>query len=91
MPKRVRTGLMRVDILERYIERFKQQLAKFQPFLSRKRGNSSLEDFDEAAEDLIAQIFGAASDELEAYLREERGIGAVTGGSSGERRARSRA
>lgn len=77
MPKRVPTGLMRVDILERYIERFKRQLAKFQPFLSRKRGNSSLEDFDEAAEDLIAQIFGAASDELEAYLYAKNGESAL--------------
>lgn len=67
MPKRVRTGLTRTDILDRYIERFKQQLVKFQPFLSRKRGNSSLEDFDEAAEELISQVFGAASDEAEAY------------------------
>ena len=57
MPKRVRTGLTRSDILDRYVERFKQQLVKFQPFLSRKRGSASLEDFDEAAEELIGQVF----------------------------------
>lgn len=68
MPKRVRTGLTRSDILDRYVERFKQQLIKFQPFLSRKRGLISLEDFDEAAEELIGQVFGAASDESEAYF-----------------------
>ncbi len=68
MPKRVRTGLTRSDILERYIERFKQQLVKFQPVLSRKRGSGSLEDFDETAEELIGQVFGAASDEAEAYF-----------------------
>jgi len=68
MPKRVRTGLTRSDILDRYVERFKQQLVKFQPFLSRKRGSASLEDFDEAAEELIAQVFGAASDESEAAV-----------------------
>lgn len=68
MGKRVRTGLTRTDILDRYIDRFKQQLAKFQPFLSRRRGNGSLEQFDEAAEELIGQVFGAASDESEAYL-----------------------
>ena len=72
MPKRVRTGLTRSDILDRYVERFKQQLVKFQPFLSRKRGSASLEDFDEAAEELIAQVFGAASDESEAYFFRER-------------------
>ena len=68
MAKRVRTGLTRSDILDRYVERFKQQLIKFQPFLSRRRGPVSLEDFDEAAEELIGQVFGAASDESEAYF-----------------------
>ncbi len=73
MPKRVRTGLTRTDILERYIERFKQQLVKFQPFLSRRRGGASLEDFDDGAEELIGQVFGAASDETEAYLYAKTG------------------
>lgn len=73
MPKRVRTGLTRSDILDRYIERVKQMLVKFQPFLSRKRGTASLEDFDEAAEDLIGQVFGAASEEAEAYFYAKSG------------------
>lgn len=77
MPKRVRTGLMRSDILDRYIERFKRQLAKFQPFLSRKRGGNSLESFDDAAEELISQVFGAASDESEAYLYAKTGESAL--------------
>lgn len=77
MPKRVRTGLTRSDILDRYVERFKQQLIKFQPFLSRKRGLASLEDFDEAAEELIAQVFGAASDESEAYFFAKTGESAI--------------
>ncbi len=68
MGKRVRTGLTRTDILDRYIDRFKQQLVRFQPFLSRRRGGGSLEQFDEAAEELISQVFGAASDEAEAYV-----------------------
>ncbi|HEU4683168.1 MAG TPA: CBS domain-containing protein [Nitrospira sp.] len=68
MPKRVRTGLVRADILDRYIERLKRRLEKIQPFLSRKRTNLSLEEFDEMAEELISQVFGAASDEVEAYL-----------------------
>jgi CBS domain-containing protein len=73
MPKRVRTGLNRADILDRYMQRFKRQLTKFQPFLSRKQGASSLEDFDDAAEELISQVFGAASDEAEAYLYAKTG------------------
>ena len=73
MPKRVRTGLTRADILDRYVERFKHQLDKFKPFLSRRRGATSLEDFDEAAEELIAQVFGAASDEAEAYVYAKTG------------------
>ena len=73
MPKRVRTGFTRSDILDRYIERFKQQLEKFKPFLSRRRGPMSLEEFDEAAEELIAQVFGAASDEAEAYVYAKTG------------------
>lgn len=77
MPKRVRTGLTRSDILDRYIERFKQQLVRFQPFLSRKRGAASLEDFDEAAEELISQVFGAASDEAEAYFYAKNGESAL--------------
>ena len=77
MPKRVRTGLTRSDILDRYVERFKQQLVKFQPFLSRKRGAASLDDFDEAAEELIGQVFGAASDESEAYFFAKTGESAL--------------
>jgi CBS domain-containing protein len=77
MGKRVKTGLMRSDILDRYVERFTGQLAKFQPFLSRKRANASLDDFDEAAEDLISQAFGAASDEAEAYLYAKNGESAL--------------
>lgn len=77
MPKRVRTGLTRADILDRYIERFKQQLNKFQPFLSRKRGGNSLEAFDEAAEELISQVFGTASDESEAYFYAKNGESAM--------------
>ncbi|MDH4098775.1 MAG: CBS domain-containing protein [Nitrospira sp.] len=77
MPKRVRTGLTRSDILDRYIERVKQMLVKFQPFLSRKRGSASLEGFDEAAEELIGQVFGAASNEAEAYEYAKTGESAL--------------
>ncbi len=73
MPKRVRTGLTRTDILHRYIERFRQQLIKIRPFLSRKRAATSIDDFDESAEELISQVFGAASDEAEAYFYAKTG------------------
>ncbi len=73
MPKRVRSGLTRTDILHRYVERFKQQLDKLRPFLSRKRSTTTIEDFDEAAEELISQVFGAASDEAEAYFYAKNG------------------
>jgi CBS domain-containing protein len=73
MPKRVRTGLTRTDILHRYIERFRQQLIKIRPFLSRKRATTSVDDFDESAEELISQVFGAASDESEAYFYAKTG------------------
>ncbi|MBH0186361.1 MAG: CBS domain-containing protein [Nitrospira sp.] len=77
MPKRVRTGLTRSDILDRYIERVKLLLVKFQPFLSRKRGSVSLEEFDETAEELIGQVFGAASNEAEAYVYAKTGESAL--------------
>jgi len=77
MAKRVRTGLLRSDILDRYVERFIQQLVKFRPFLSRKRGSASLDDFDQSAEDLIGQVFGAASDEAEAYWYAKNGESAI--------------
>lgn len=73
MPKRVRTGLTRADILERYIDRFQRKLIKLQPFLSRKRTPASLDEFDEAAEELISQVFGAASDEAEAFFYAKTG------------------
>ncbi|MDE3221453.1 MAG: CBS domain-containing protein [Nitrospirota bacterium] len=73
MAKRVRTGLMRSDILDRYIQRFNRQLVKFQPFLSCKKNSLSLEGFDAEAEDLIGQVFGAASDEAEAYFYAKTG------------------
>jgi len=77
MPKRVRTGLTRGDILDRYIERFKQQIVKFQSILSRKRLSATLDDFDDATEELIGLVFGAASDPVEAYLYAKLGESAL--------------
>jgi CBS domain-containing protein len=77
MPRRTRTGLLRRDILERYLARFRKHIVLFQPFLSRKRPSTSLEDFDNLAEDLISQVYGQASDELEAYFYAKNGEAAI--------------
>ena len=77
MGKRVKSGVMRGETLDRYVERFTQQLARFEGFLSRKRTNGSLADFDETAEELIGLVFGVASDELEAYLYAKSGESAL--------------
>src|SRR4030095_15977618 len=77
MPKRVRTGLTRTDILHRYVERFKQQLIKLRPYLSRKRSTTTIDEFDESAEELIGQALGAASDEAEAYVYAKTGESAL--------------
>jgi CBS domain-containing protein len=77
MPRRTRTGLLRRDILERYLARFRKHIDLFQPFLSRKRPSTSLEDFDNLAEDLISQVYGQASDELEAYFYAKNGEAAI--------------
>lgn len=77
MPRRTRTGLLRKDILERYLARFRKQLVLFQPFLSRKRPPITLEEFDDAAEELISQVYGQASDELEAYYYAKTGESAL--------------
>ena len=77
MPKRVRTGLTRTDILDRYVQRFKQQLRKIHPYLSRKRSVTSIDEFDDSAEELISQVFGAASDEAEAYFYAKNGESAL--------------
>lgn len=67
MSTSAKAGLARGLFVSRSIERFREQLAKFQPFLSRRKSPPSLEDFDEGAERLISQVFGEASEEVEAY------------------------
>ncbi len=53
--------------VERDIERLREQLAKFQPFLSRRKHRLSLEEFDAAAERLLGRVFGETSELLETY------------------------
>jgi signal-transduction protein with cAMP-binding, CBS, and nucleotidyltransferase domain len=54
-------------LIDRDVERLKQQLARFQPFLSRKATGASLEDFDLLTQRLIGRIFGPSSEFAEAY------------------------
>jgi len=67
MQKAMKTRLTRGLFVDRDIERLRQQLAKFQPLLSRKSTAGSLEEFDLATERLLGRVFGEASELLEAY------------------------
>jgi CBS domain-containing protein len=67
MQRPTRTRLVRGLFLDRDIERLRQQLIRFQSFLSRRQSGSSLPDFDAATERLISRVFGETSDLLEAY------------------------
>ncbi|MGH7164361.1 MAG: CBS domain-containing protein [Nitrospiraceae bacterium] len=66
MEKRT-TRLARGLFLERDVERFREQLARYKPFLSRRPPTASLEEFDLATERLISRVFGESSDLLETY------------------------
>jgi CBS domain-containing protein len=67
MQKPTKTKLIRGLFVDRDIEFLKQQLMRFQPFLSRRPGSLSIEEFDQGTERLISRIFGAASEMLNAY------------------------
>lgn len=67
MQKMMKTRLARGLFVDRDIERLRQQLARFQPLLSRRSTAGSLEEFDLATERLIGRVFGEASELLEAY------------------------
>jgi CBS domain-containing protein len=66
MPKRSKAIMTRGLLLDRQIEQFRDRLSSF-PGLSRRRALGSLEQFDEETEDLIGQVFGVSSNEIEAY------------------------
>ena len=57
----------RASIVTHDIERFRQLLLGFQPFLSRRKPMASLDEFDAEAEALIGEIFGRTSEWLETY------------------------
>jgi len=67
MQKRTTTRLARGLFLDRDVERFREQLGRLKPFLSRRPPTASLEDFDLATDQLISEVFGEASEMVEAY------------------------
>lgn len=67
MPKRANVRAGRRLFVERDIQRLQEQLERFKPFLSRRKTNGSLDEFDRAAERLLGRIFGAAADVVGAY------------------------
>ncbi|MCC6965691.1 MAG: CBS domain-containing protein [Nitrospira sp.] len=77
MAKKVKTSQEPADVLSRHIEEIRGTLATFQTFLSRRKGNVSLDAFDEQAEELLSEVFGGASEELEAYQYAKLGEAAI--------------
>lgn len=67
MQKRTNPRQARRLFVDRDIERLKQQLAGFQPFLSRRKTNLSLNEFDLTAERVVSRVFGESSEQSEAY------------------------
>lgn len=67
MQKRITTKLARGLFIDRNVGLLRQQLAKFQPFLSRRATSLSIGEFDQATERLISRVFGESSEMLEAY------------------------
>lgn len=77
MAKKLKSSQEPADVLSRHIEDVRGTLATFQTFLSRRKGNASLEAFDEQAEELLSEAFGGASEELEAYQYAKLGEAAI--------------
>lgn len=67
MPKRTTTRLDRGLFVDRNIDRIRELLTRFKPFLSRRSTTARLTDFDAMAEHMLAEIFGDASNLVEAY------------------------
>ncbi|MBI4400713.1 MAG: CBS domain-containing protein [Nitrospirae bacterium] len=67
MQIRTNTRLARRLFLDRDTELLRQQLFRFQPFLSRRKASTSLEEFDADTERLISRVFGESSELLQAY------------------------
>jgi CBS domain-containing protein len=67
MPKRSNERPGRRLFVERDIQRLKEQLERFKPFLSRRKPGLTLDEFDRAAERLLGRVFGETSELLETY------------------------
>jgi len=67
MQKQTVVGAKRRLFIARDIERLREHLIRFQPFLSRRKHRLSLDEFDAAAERLLGRIFGETSELLETY------------------------
>ncbi len=67
MPKRTSTRLDRGLFVDRNIDRIDELLTRFKPFLSRRSTSARLTDFDAMVEQTLGEIFGKASNLLEAY------------------------
>ena len=67
MTKQTKTRLSRGLFVDRDVERLRQQLVSFKPFISRRVNAESLAEFDQATEQLLSAIFGEASEIAEAY------------------------
>ncbi|MDD9820685.1 MAG: CBS domain-containing protein [Nitrospira sp.] len=55
------------NVLDRNIDRFRQQVAGLKGFIMGAASDLSLEEFDLATEGLIAEVFGSSSSLLETY------------------------
>lgn len=66
MPPRTRKRSAPVS-LDQHIDRLRTLLADLDPLLSKRMAASVPVEFDAAAERLIAEVFGSASDKLETY------------------------
>lgn len=68
MPKRTTTTrLDRGLFVDRNIDRIQELLTRFKPFLSRRSMAARLADFDVIVEQTLGEIFGGASNLVEAY------------------------
>lgn len=59
------------------VERLRQLLTSFQPFLSRRKTVASLDEFDAEAEELIGELFGETSELREVYQYAKTGEAAA--------------
>lgn len=67
----------RASFVTHDVERLRLLLASFQPFLSRRKPATSLDEFDAEAEELIGELFGETSELRETYAYAKMGEAAA--------------